>query len=503
MINENVEDILNNGITSIQYISSETGKPVSKPVTSSELSNLQIEVSRYPIDVWGVYLTEANMHILNSTISSGSSTGLSTALGAINWDTTIESNLRCLYLKDQSKGDEAPNSGILIYNKSNGKFNRGGYPMDGVPDEQSDNPPALNIRYVNDVNDYIVGKSSNPDPDITPNGSESLAPCCLNLGSGMLLTDRIEASGYIMGGSVISNEIKTMDPNGGICTDRLLARSNEGTITIESPVNIKGVISAEQKITTKSEINIESGGKLNVGTSSDNSNDDTIVNIKGGAKIDKIKANNITITPGSENKNKVYIDYSHVLELMTVVPGEDVKANAESKGVNVYIDFPLIIKKLVDKYGILNIENFDDVYTYIGKNYHLHIYKYADGTGSTYKITGYIDFAEPHDFSINGHKFNMVGHMLVDTFFTTYYAGNVLHYKLNYLFDDARNLCVPGNPKDHSGNMWALPFARVSDKHDNISQYAVGLSSMTGPYTDSNGNKISKWIVKLDSYELS
>ena len=126
------------------------------------------------------------------------------------------------------------------------------------------------------------------------------------------------------------------------------------------------------------------------------------------------------------------------------------------------IDFPQIIYNIMKDVGDNFGNNIANI-SYSGDNFDLKIRKTT--TDNKYKMTGYIDF-------YGNEAADEVGHMIVDTFFDYDNEKVTIPYRTD------------GTNKDNSP--WALPYAGWDkNKIDSISEKAIGLSSMSGPYMES------------------
>lgn len=126
------------------------------------------------------------------------------------------------------------------------------------------------------------------------------------------------------------------------------------------------------------------------------------------------------------------------------------------------IDFPQIIYNIMKDVG----DNFGNNITnisYSGDNFDLKIRKTT--TDNKYKMTGYVDF-------YGNEAADEVGHMIVDTFFDYDNEKVTIPYRTDGGVDDS---------------LWVLPYAGWDKKMkiDSISEKAIGLSSMSGPYMES------------------
>ena len=232
-------------------------------------AQIKASTAYYADDIYGVYLTKENMHSLTSTISSGSTTGVSLAFDDINWNTANNYALRCLYLKDcaYANGGGIPSSGILIYNSTR---------LDIDSSSTNGTTGTLNMRYVGDVGDYKKGDTT-ADPDNEDNADKDKS-LILNLGANGVL----ETGGVNVGNGKLSVK-DGKDSNGNL----------------QTLVNIKGLTTIDGDLTvgtkgnpTKVSINGSTtiSGDLDVGDGKLSVKDGN-VNITGVTTID----NNLTV----------------------------------------------------------------------------------------------------------------------------------------------------------------------------------------------------------------
>ena len=218
-----VDEISTGKVTTIQYVTDDN-KTVEVSLEGPLGSQIKASTAQYAVYVYGVYLTKDNMHSLTSTISSGSTTGVSLAFDDINWTSSNNSTLRCLYLKDCKEDAGAiPNSGILIYNST--------------PD--ADTSGTLNMRYVDNVTGYRFGSNNRPDPDAGDDKDNSLT---LDLGTnGALKTGCLDAK---EGLTTINGDLKVADrlyvETKTVDDKQYVQATVKGSTTIEDGLTVKG-----------------------------------------------------------------------------------------------------------------------------------------------------------------------------------------------------------------------------------------------------------------------
>lgn len=257
-----VNEISTGKVTSIQYVSN-GNKLVEVSMEGSLGSQIQAATAYYADDIYGVYLTKENMHSLTSTISSGSTTGVSLAFDDINWNTANNYALRCLYLKDcaYANGGGIPSSGILIYNSTR---------LDIDPSSTNGTTGTLNMRYVGNVGDYKKGDTT-ADPDKVD--TDNVKSLILNLG----------ANGALETGSATIAKDLTV-------TNNLYAKGEKVNITGTTTIN--GKLDVNNSVTISKDLKV--GGYLDVGDGklsvkeekTPNNNSQTHVDIKGLTSID-------------------------------------------------------------------------------------------------------------------------------------------------------------------------------------------------------------------------
>lgn len=452
-VSASVSNIIAGGVNIIQYISASTGKIETWELSSTDKSQLATRVANYAKDIYGVYLTDENMHILSSTISAGSSSGISIAFDDMRWDQSNTSALRCMYLKDEGENS----SGILLYNKTVGG-------------------PELHLRHVNDVGVFSKGNadSNRPDPDLVDGGTKGAN---LNIGTGVLKAGSVELSGNLKAKDVVLSGKISMwsgDNTAEIEFDdkevKQLNISNPGGITvngskftkggaIETEGSIKaGTIETTGDLNVSKNLNISKnisiGESLSIGTTSGDGNqcqigDSIMVKLDSGLRIDY----NDTIKLRYEKDNDL---------------DDSVKTTLSSNyGVKYYINIPNVIYEFIK--DPQNEGNVKKSGTYIGNNYNLR-FRNIDGDDSKYKITGYIDF---YDVDGNTPETDDIGHMVIDTYFN--YDKVTKTVSIPYR--------ASRNDVDEDNSKWALPFAGV-DKMNDVSKRAICLSTMSGPYMD-------------------
>lgn len=221
-----VNEISTGKVTSIQYVSN-GNKLVEVSMEGSLGSQIQAATAYYADDIYGVYLTKENMHSLTSTISSGSTTGVSLAFDDINWNTANNYALRCLYLKDcaYAKGGGIPNSGILIYNSTW---------LDSDSSSTNGTTGTLNMRYVGNVGDYKKGDTT-ADPDKVD--TDNVKSLILNLGAnGVLETGGVDVGNGKL--SVKRDEVKGDKVNITIPTTITNNLTVEGSTTISGDLDV-------------------------------------------------------------------------------------------------------------------------------------------------------------------------------------------------------------------------------------------------------------------------
>ena len=428
-VSTSVSSIVAGKVDAIQFVNVSTGKIETTELSGADKAQLATQVANYAEDIYGVYLTDENVHILSSTISAGSSSGISIAFDDMRWDQSNTSALRCMYLNDEG---ENKTSGILLYNKTVGG-------------------PELHLRHVENVGNFSKGNTdiNRPEPD-------SRSGANLNLGTGKLEAESIKLSGEI---SV--NKIKLSgDGKAEIKFDvdsTTLNISNLGSVTVNGSEFTKNSATNNGTITTDTITTdtittdtIKSNGVLNVG-------------------------DNIVI---SSNSN-LHIDYRDVIKLSSASGSFDGNFTNQLKlcGVKYYINIPKVIHNFMTRKSIPNTDGM--TYTYIGANYNLRIRKVGKITNDAdkYKITGYIDF----DGTTGADD---IGHMVIDTYFDFDHNDNTV--SIPYRADQTTD----------EDSKWALPFAGFTMPNDvlvelnklenkdayNVSNQAICLSSMSGPY---------------------
>ena len=263
-----VNEISTGKVTTIQYVSN-GNKLVEVSLEGPLGSQIKASTAQYAVYVYGVYLTKDNMHSLTSTISSGSTTGVSLAFDDINWASSNNSNLRCLYLKDCKEDAGAiPNSGILIYNST--------------PDANTSG--TLNMRYVDDVTGYRFGSNNRPDPDANDDKYNSLT---LDLGNnGKLKTGYLDVE---EGLTTINGDLNV--------TNRLYVETKTDKDKPYVHATVKGSTTIEDELAVKGSTTIEDG--LTVGGKT-TTNDLTVANdltIEKDLKVtnDLTVANDLTV----------------------------------------------------------------------------------------------------------------------------------------------------------------------------------------------------------------
>ena len=306
-----VNEISTGKVTSIQYVSN-GNKLVEVSLEGSLGSQIKASTAHYADDIYGVYLTKENMHSLTSTISSGSTTGVSLAFDDINWNTANNYALRCLYLKDcaYANGGGIPNSGILIYNSTR---------LDIDSSSTNGTTGTLNMRYVGNVGDYKKGDTT-ADPDNKDN-ADNVKSLILNLGANGVL----ETGGVNVGNGKLS--VKGDKVNITVPT----------TINGKLDVNTSATISKDLKVSGYLDVG---NGKLSVKEEkTPNNNSQTHVDIKGLTSIDgnlNVK-NSTTITddlgvgntittniisgPGSTPPKLQFVTYKTSTSNAPAVPG--------------------------------------------------------------------------------------------------------------------------------------------------------------------------------------
>ena len=420
-----VSNIIAGEVDAIQYVNASTGKIEIAELSSTDKAQLATQVANYAEDIYGVYLTDENMHILNSTISAGSSTGISIAFDDIRWDQSNSSALRCMYLKDEMGDDGGKDPGILLYNRKE------------TPDASM---PELYLRYVNNVGSFSKGSPANGrlDPDTKGHTGANI-----NIGTGRLKAGSIDLSEGISIPSDNDNaEIKFN------ADDKQLNISNSGGVTVNgSKFTNDGAIATGTIITTG---NIGSKGDLTV---------------NGQLKV----GDNIVI----KSNNNLHIDYEYVIKLVSLgtpsAAANGFEKTLDKYGVTHCIDIPQVIYNFMEAKEV--IKNMGDIgepqqtpHTYIGGNYNLRIRRVgriSEGNFN-YKITGYVDFC-------GDATSDDIGHMIIDTYFN--YDGNTV------------SIPYRANRNDNDSSKWALPFAGVViDPKYSVSKQAICLSTMSGPY---------------------
>lgn len=269
-----VNEISTGKVTSIQYVSN-GNKHVEVDLEGTLGSQIKASTAHYADDIYGVYLTKENMHSLTSTISSGSTTGVSLAFDDINWNTANNYALRCLYLKDcaYANGGGIPSSGILIYNSTR---------LDIDPSSTSGTTGTLNMRYVGNVGDYKKGDTT-ADPDNKDN-ADNVKSLILNLGANGVL----ETGGVNVGNgklSVRGDEVNITIPT--TITNNLTvgAEDNSTEVTINGPTTISDDLIVEDKLTVETRTNEDKTTQTHVDIGTDDNQ--AIVTINGPTTIDE------------------------------------------------------------------------------------------------------------------------------------------------------------------------------------------------------------------------
>ena len=274
-----VNEISTGKVTSIQYVSN-GNKLVEVSLEGSLGSQIKASTAHYADDIYGVYLTKENMHSLTSTISSGSTTGVSLAFDDINWNTANNYALRCLYLKDcaYANGGGIPSSGILIYNSTR---------LDIDSSNPNGTTGTLNMRYVGDVGDYKKGDTT-ADPDNKDN-ADNVKSLILNLGANGVL----ETGGVNVGNGKLSvkrDEVKGDKVNITIpttITNNLTvgAVDNSTEVTINGPTTISDDLIVKDKLTVETRTNEDKTTQTHVDIGTDDNQ--AIVTINGPTIIDE------------------------------------------------------------------------------------------------------------------------------------------------------------------------------------------------------------------------
>ena len=234
-----VNEISTGKVTSIQYVS-DGNKLVEVSMIGSLGTQIQEAVAFYADDIYGVYLTRENMHMLTSLISSGSTPGVSLVLDDINWTATDNQFLRCLYLKDcvNKNNDVIPNSGILLYNSTD----------NNVDGEGNGKNSTLKMRCVGNVNNYRFGSNNRLDPD-GEKSADNVNVLTLDLGD----------KGILKTGTVNTNALSLNDLTVGN------SATIGGELTVGNSATIDGELAVGNSIITEKNLGVKN--ILNVGDS--------------------------------------------------------------------------------------------------------------------------------------------------------------------------------------------------------------------------------------------
>ena len=292
---------------------------------------------------------------------------------------------------------------------------------------------TFKFGHVGDVGEYIKGKSEKDETEPTP--------------------------------------IVTMKSNGEkgelscntIITSTITSPENDGSIAISNNITLQRTLTVEGKNESGNSLIVEGGGDFrdNLTVKGEGSFKNGLT-VNGGISITKDNTMPAKITsdgsiactgikvnhPGNSSTKTKHIDYDDMIELSY--------ATVQIDGY-ICIDMPHVIYEFIKNNAGGNIPGL-----YIGNNYNLRIIELS--TQGEYKITGYIDFSSGNG---DGDK---VGRMNIDTYFK--HDNNLL------------TLLTP--TKDPYDTTWGIPYSggvlsSDGSKYAEISDTAVGMSSMSGP----------------------
>ena len=489
-----VNEISTGKVTTIQYVTDDN-KSVEVSMEGSLGSQIKASTAQYAVYVYGVYLTKENMHSLTSTISSGSTTGVSLAFDDINWASSNNSNLRCLYLKDcKEDAGPIPSSGILIYNST----------LD------ADTSGTLNMRYVDNVTGYRFGSNDRPDPD---KGDDKYNSLTLDLGNnGKLVTGTVEADTLNPQSLEVVGSTTTKDLNVG-------NNLNVTNSTTTKDLNVGNNLNVTNSTTTKDLTATNSTTTKDLtATNSTTTKDLTATNsIKSTSKTIQFVSYNVNTTfapavGGSGNiantsseleRAEVVVDNNIIdnavgtpaEELLIVPPGnnngqdqDDYIKLGQMQLVKVPNILFMIINKLYSDKTINDIKLYNNT-TWVGKDFELKIKLIKENEIDPdnylyYHVTGYIEcfnvdsFDDPHGFDPDSAYLNKLN---IDTLVCTGITksgDNVTHNNLSLrIYNDNEH-------KWGEKDLYALPYICVyPGKFDiTLSKGRVNMSSINGPY---------------------
>ena len=529
-----VNEISTGKVTTIQYVTDDN-KSVEVSLEGTLGSQIKASTAQYAVYVYGVYLTKENIHSLTSTISSGSTTGVSLAFDDINWASSNNSNLRCLYLKDcKEDAGPIPNSGILIYNST--------------PD--ADTSGTLNMRYVDNVTGYRFGSNNRPDPDTSDDKYNSLT---LDLGNnGKLKTGYLDVE---EGLTTISGDLKV--------TDRLYVETNtdngkqyvhatvKGSTTIEDGLTVNGSTTIEDgltvggktttnDLTVANDLTIEKdlkvtndltvandltvdrnlvvgtkenpivtingstttinedlavGGILTVGTKEK----PTKVTINGSTTIaedltvnNSIITNSIALKTAAKNFADVKLPdkttYNNSTTAVFDKPGVTLSVTTQQRKTDMHeIRVPTtlfgIIQQLYDGKSINEVENYVNT-TWVGDDFELKIrYIKKENNYLYYHITGYVDYTMP-DYTMQNTVYKRLNmDTLVRTKFEINANNEITHINLCLKIYNGSSDYVEDTAKH------ALPYMYLRNSQNeefinalNLVEGMVNINSVDGPY---------------------
>lgn len=383
-------------------------------------------------------ITAGDVTIINQDVIQSCSTALNKTVDDV-WGVYLTPDNRYMLSSLISSGTGAGFAASLTdmyYNTTNSTVLRYIWWNDNGGDKAGDNGIVLyndndsGNSYLNILHVETPGKSamgSQPPVDLKATRSTRVKIGDINVGDGD------DGAGYLYVDNINSNNINSNNINSeNVNTNKISVPSTNRTTTIDKDgVN-----------TNKISVPGTNGATTTIGK-------------------DGVNTNEISVSSNPKTSIKKISNTNKIIDLVTVT----VDNPDWSKWT--CIDFPQIIynimKDVGDNFGnnIINI-------SYSGDNFDLKIRKYD--TGNKYKMTGYIDFYGDNDA-------DNVGHMIVDTFFNCEYTDSrVTKVTIPYRTDGTNNDNSP----------WALPYAGWDkNKIDSISEKAIGLSSMSGPYMES------------------
>lgn len=540
-----VDEISTGKVTTIQYVTDEH-KSVEVNLEGPLGSQIKASTAQYAVYVYGVYLTKDNMHSLTSTISSGSTTGVSLAFDDINWASSNNSTLRCLYLKDCKKdADAIPNSGILIYNGT----------------QDADTSGTLNMRYVDNVTGYRFGSNNRPDPDAGDDKYNSLTldlgtngalkTGCLDVKDKLSVKDEKDTNGNIQtlvdikglttidGDLVVKTEENSVNVtiNGSTTTNNLTVTNDltiekdlkvaenlkvtkdltvDGNLTVGtegSPVDVtingsKTTINGDLKVAEDLKVtkDLAVDGNLTVGTEEN----PTKVNINGSITTDNITLSKATKSfVGMDRFKNIYSKSPNAVNFKN--PSVNLSTDIQQHKDDMYeIHVPAIllgiIKTVYKDKSIKQIKNcvnttwvsndFEQDYVntdWIGNDFELKIrYIKNDGVNHLYyHITGYIGYTINDSYGnyIDYKRLNL--DTLVRTKVNTTKEDEVIIHK-----DLSLKIYNGSSGYDENADKHALPYMYLRNGVDTfiddlkLVRGMVNITSVDGPYFVNTCEKI-------------